>query len=107
MIKEINYDMHNQNDFNDVFCRPPNFCFDCGEILDFELIKNNCIICQKCGGEVSIENIISHEEETRDYYTNSKEWVNKLTNVEDKMRTKRELERKTVNFYFIYLNTFR
>ena len=77
-------------DFNDLFYRPPTFCVDCGELLDFEIINNNNVLCQKCGGETSLENIKNHVIETEDKYEFSKIWVNKLKNREDKLREERK-----------------
>ncbi len=83
-------------DFNEIFSRPPNFCGECGEMLDFEKITDNLIMCQKCGGEVEIENVTNHSVETTNYYHNSKDWMNKLANVEDKFRKHQTLKRQTV-----------
>lgn len=88
--------------FNKIYERPPNFCEECGEMLDFNLIKNNCIICQKCGGRVMIDNILAHEVITTDYYSNSKEWISKLKNVQDKMLIRQELQRTTVFYFILY-----
>ena len=30
-----------ESNFNEVFNRPPTFCEDCGELLDFEIITHN------------------------------------------------------------------
>jgi DNA-directed RNA polymerase subunit RPC12/RpoP len=38
--------------FNELYERPPNFCDDCGDLLDFEIIKNNYIKCQRCDGKI-------------------------------------------------------
>jgi hypothetical protein len=85
--------MIEDNSFNRVFHRPPNFCYDCGDLLDFELIKDNNIICQKCGGEVSIDSVTSHEVRTTDKYTYSKDWKDKLENINQEKLT---LQRQTV-----------
>lgn len=82
--------------FNNVFARPPNFCLDCGDLFDFEIIQNDVVMCQKCGGEVSIYKITNHNIETVDEYHTSKEWMNKLTNKEDKFKVKQKLKRQTV-----------
>ena len=29
-----------ETNFNEIFNRPPTFCEDCGELLDFEIITN-------------------------------------------------------------------
>jgi hypothetical protein len=84
-----------EGDFNTLYGRPPNFCEDCGDLLDFELIENNRIICQRCGGAVLIETIISHEVKTKDTYNTSKEWKNKLENIH---REEQDLQRPTVLF---------
>jgi DNA-directed RNA polymerase I subunit RPA12 len=83
-------------DFNNIFYRPPNFCADCGDMLDFEIIENDMVLCQKCGGEVSVESITNHKIETVSYYHNSKDWMNKLANIEDKFKVKQSLQRQTV-----------
>ena len=85
--------MIEDNSFNRVFHRPPNFCYDCGDLLDFELIRDNNIICQKCGGEVSIDSVTSHEVRTTDTYTYSKDWKDKLENINQEKLT---LQRQTV-----------
>ena len=46
-----------ESTFNEIFNRPPTFCEDCGELLDFEIITNDNVRCQKCGGETPLENI--------------------------------------------------
>ena len=84
-------------DFNELFYRPPTFCVDCGELLHFEIINNNNVLCQKCGGETSLENIKNHVIETEDKYEFSKIWVNKLKNREDKLREERKTERTIIN----------
>jgi hypothetical protein len=89
--------MIEENNFNKVFHRPPNFCIDCGDMLDFELIKDNNIICQKCGGEVSVESVTSHEVRTTDIYTQSKDWIDKLDNIGG--HEKLTLKRQTVNIF--------
>ena len=71
-----------ENDFNNIFARPPIFCNYCGDMLDFELIVNKNVICQKCFGETLIDNIASHQIITTDTYSKSKLWVNKLKNIE-------------------------
>ena len=86
-----------KNDFNDLFYRPPNFCIDCGDLLDFEIINNNNVKCQKCGGETSLDNIKNHVIETEEKYEFSKIWVNKLKNKEDKLRTEQKNERTIIN----------
>lgn len=84
------------SDFNSIFYRPPNFCQECGEMLDFEIIKNEYVSCQKCGGEVEVEAITNHHVETINYYHNSKDWMNKLANVEDKFKKHQHLKKQTV-----------
>jgi hypothetical protein len=42
--------------FNDFYYRPPNFCESCGEMLDFQIIVNNRVKCQKCEDEMPIVN---------------------------------------------------
>jgi DNA-directed RNA polymerase I subunit RPA12 len=84
-------------DFNKIFERPPNFCPECGDLLDFELIVNDMVICQKCGGEMCISNITNHHIETSDEYTTSKDWVNKLKNVEDKFKVRHKLKRSVID----------
>jgi DNA-directed RNA polymerase subunit M/transcription elongation factor TFIIS len=84
-----------QTDFNSLYGRPPNFCEDCGDLLDFELIKDDRIICQRCGGAVDIANIIKHEVHTVDTYATSKEWKDKLENIH---KEEKELQRPKVKF---------
>ena len=40
--------------FNDLYFRPPNFCENCGEMLDFHVIIKDKIKCQKCEEEMPI-----------------------------------------------------
>ena len=70
-----------ESTFNDVFNRPPTFCEDCGELLDFEIIINNNVRCQKCGGETPLGNIKNHFIESEEKFEMSKEWMNKLKNI--------------------------
>lgn len=88
--------MIDQNDFNSIFFRPPNFCAECGEMLDFEIVENGMVQCQKCGGEASVEEITTHNTETESLYHNSKEWMNKLANIEDKFRAKQHLKKQII-----------
>ena len=60
--------MEIEQEFNQLFYRPPNFCIDCGDLLDFEIINNNSVKCQKCGGETELDNIKNHYIETNDKY---------------------------------------
>jgi DNA-directed RNA polymerase subunit RPC12/RpoP len=83
-------------DFNIIYGRPPNFCEDCGDMLDFELIEEDRIICQRCGGAVLIKNITQHEIETVDTYTTSKDWKDKLENI---YKEEKQLQRPTVKYY--------
>ena len=85
------------SDFNELFYRPPTFCEECGELLDFEVIKGDNVKCQKCGGETSLENIKNHCIETVDSYEFSKIWVNKLRNKEDKLRAEQKLKRTIIS----------
>ena len=89
--------MEIEKNFNEIFSRPPTFCPDCGDLFDFEIIQNNFIICQRCGGKTSIENIKNHCIETEDTYQEYKIWVGKLKNEEDKLRTKQEEKRTIIN----------
>ena len=84
------------DNFNTIFHRPPNFCQECGEMLDFEIIKHNLVLCQKCGGEVEVEAITTHQVQTVNFYHNSKDWKNKLANIEDKYKTHQTLKKQTV-----------
>ena len=84
-------------DFNDKFYRPPNFCLQCGDLLDFELISSDCVKCQKCGGESSLDAIKNHYITTDDIYDYSRDWMNKLMNREDKLRTEQEVKRTIAN----------
>ena len=91
------FDENTNLDFNDIFYRPPNFCEDCGDMLDFELIESGMVLCQKCGGEKEIDSITNHHVETINYYHNSKDWMHKLNNTEDKFLKKQDLTRQTVD----------
>lgn len=84
-------------DFNDLFFRPPSFCDECGELLDFEIIKKNNIICQKCGGEIPLDVIREHFIQTKDTYEQSRVWVNKLKNKEDKLRAQQKVKRTVIS----------
>jgi DNA-directed RNA polymerase I subunit RPA12 len=84
------------NDFNKIFSRPPNFCEECGEMLNFEIILNDEVQCQKCGAEKNLDEITNHQVETVNFYHNSKDWVNKLANIEDKFKKHQSLKRQTV-----------
>ena len=86
-----------ESTFNDVFNRPPTFCEDCGELLDFEIITNNGVKCQKCGGETPLENIKNHFIESEEKFEMSKEWMNKLKNKEDKLRQEQKVKRAIIN----------
>ncbi len=44
--------------FNQLYSRPPNFCECCGEMLDFNVIVNDRIKCQKCEDEMPIVNFL-------------------------------------------------
>lgn len=83
-------------DFNEIYNRPPNFCNDCGDLLDFEIITEDSILCSRCGGTMPIDVITNHLIETRDTYSTSKQWKNKLENKEDKLRASQKLIRPTV-----------
>ena len=89
--------MEIEQEFNQLFNRPPNFCIDCGELLDFEIINNNFVKCQKCGGETELDNIKNHYIETNDKYESSKIWMNKLKNKEDKLREEQKNERTIID----------
>ena len=94
------------NDFNNLYSRPPNFCEECGDLLDFQVIQQNEVYCQRCGNKTSVELITSHSIQTKDEYHYSKEWKDKLQNTEDKLKAKQELIRSTVNkdfFLFIFI----
>ena len=84
-------------DFNELFYRPPTFCIDCGELLNFEIFNGDNVKCQQCGGETSLENIKNHCIETSDKYEFSKVWVNKLKNREDKLRAQQKSKRSIIN----------
>lgn len=88
-------------DFNKLYSRPPNFCEECGDLLDFQLIFQSEVVCQRCGNKTEVETITNHLIETKDFYHNSKEWKDKLQNVEDKLKVKQELVRSTVNKFFL------
>jgi hypothetical protein len=96
-----NQDDKYNKDFNELFQRPPNFCEECGSLLNFEIIEEGLIFCQKCGGTISVDNIIHHEIVTNDYYTNSHEWMNKLTNKEDKLKKKEKVKKSKVIIKFV------
>jgi len=89
--------MKDEQEFNQLFYRPPNFCLDCGDLLDFEIINNNSVKCQKCGGETKLDNIKNHYIETHDKYESSKIWMNKLKNKEDKLREEQKNERTIID----------
>jgi DNA-directed RNA polymerase I subunit RPA12 len=89
--------MEIEQEFNQLFYRPPNFCIDCGDLLDFEIINNNSVKCQKCGGETELDNIKNHYIETNDKYELSKIWMNKLKNKEDKLREEQKNERTIID----------
>ena len=89
--------MKDEQEFNQLFYRPPNFCLDCGDLLDFEKINNNSVKCQKCGGETKLDNIKNHYIETYDKYESSKIWMNKLKNKEDKLREEQKNERNIID----------
>ena len=89
--------MKDEQEFNQLFYRPPNFCLDCGDLLDFEIINNNSVKCQKCGGETKLDNIKNHYIETYDKYESSKIWMNKLKNKEDKLREEQKNERNIID----------
>ena len=89
--------MEIEQEFNQLFYRPPNFCIDCGDLLDFEIINNNSVKCQKCGGETVLDNIKNHYIETNDKYELSKIWMNKLKNKEDKLREEQKSERTIID----------
>ena len=91
MTEEIN-----TKDFNYQYSRPPNFCEECGDLLDFQAIFDDEVGCQRCGNKTSVELITNHSVDTKDFYTYSKEWKNKLQNIEDKLKVKQELIRSTV-----------
>ena len=83
--------------FNDVFNRPPTFCEECGELLDFEIINNYSVKCQKCGGETPLENIKNHFIESEEKFELSKLWMNKLKNTEDKLRQEQKVKKAVVD----------
>jgi DNA-directed RNA polymerase I subunit RPA12 len=89
--------MEIEQEFNQLFYLPPNFCIDCGDLLDFEIINNNSVKCQKCGGETELDNIKNHYIETNDKYELSKIWMNKLKNKEDKLREEQKNERTIID----------
>lgn len=93
-------------DFNKLYSRPPNFCEECGDLLDFQLIFQSDVICQRCGNKTPVEIITNHLIETKDFYHNSKEWKDKLQNIEDKLKVKQELVRSTVNKIIMILIFF-
>lgn len=95
------------NDFNDIFYRPPNFCSYCGELLDFEIIKEDQTQCQRCGGMTELNKVISHQIETTEYYDYSKEWMNKLKNKEDKLKAQQKVKRSTVSLLTYSLRSMR
>lgn len=88
----------------------PIFCQTCGDMLDFQIIRNNKVTCQKCGDEIPVETISEHKEETHSQYTSYKDWKNKLDNTEDKFKKSQEVVKSTIrqdcekcnNKYFYY-----
>ena len=84
-------------DFNTRFERPPIFCGECGDLLDFEIITEFNVVCQKCEGEVEIDNITNHYTETIDSYHTSKTWMNKLANIEDKYAIRLDAKRQIID----------
>lgn len=82
-------------DFNNKFYRPPNFCLECGELFDFEVIQSDKVICQRCGGETKLETIKTHCIETDDLYDSSREWMDNLKNKADKLRVDQKEVRAT------------
>ena len=89
--------MEIETNFNEIFNRPPTFCEDCGELLDFEIIINNNVRCQKCGGETPLENIKDHFIESEEKFELSKEWMNKLKNKEDKLRQEQKAKKAVID----------
>ena len=89
-------EMEIETDFNDVFNRPPNFCVDCGQLLDFELINNFSVKCQKCGGETSLDTIKNHYIESSETFELSKLWMNKLKHKEDKLREEQKNKKAVI-----------
>lgn len=85
-----------EKDFNSLYSRPPNFCEECGDLLDFQVIFQSEVFCQRCGNKTAVDKITNHLIETKDFYYNSKEWKNNLQNIEDKLKAKQKLERSTV-----------
>ena len=86
-----------ESTFNEAFNRPPTFCEDCGELLDFEIITNDNVRCQKCGGETPLENIKNHYIESEEKFEMSKEWMNKLKNKEDKLRQEQKVKKAIID----------
>ena len=91
-----NNEMEVETDFNDVFNRPPNFCVDCGQLLDFELINNFSVKCQKCGGETPLDAIKNHYIESNETFEFSKLWMNKLKHTEDKLREEQKNKKAVI-----------
>ena len=83
-------------DFNDIFNRPPTFCEECGNLLDFEIINNYSVKCQKCGGETPLSNIKNHTIESTEKFELSKLWMSKLKNEEDKLRQEQKVKKAVV-----------
>ena len=82
--------------FNEIYSRPPNFCSQCGDLLDFEIIRDNFIVCQKCNNLVDINIIISHQLESKNEYYNYKEWKDKLENKEDRLKKQQDIIKSTI-----------
>ena len=60
-----------KTDFNELFYRPPTFCDECGELLNFEIFTGDKVKC--------------------------KVWVNKVKNREDKLRAEQKVKRSIIN----------
>jgi len=54
----MSYCESGNNNFNNLYSRPPNFCEDCGDLLDFNKLNSEFIICQRCDGEIPIVNTL-------------------------------------------------
>ena len=89
--------MEIESNFNEIFNRPPTFCEDCGELLDFEIITNNNVICQKCGGEKPLEKIKNHFIESVEKFELSKIWMNKLKKKEDILRQGQKVKKAIID----------
>ena len=74
----------------------PVFCQTCGDMLDFEVIKADKVICQRCGSGIGTKEISTYIEKTTSSYYGYKDWKNKLENISDNLNTHQNLTRAKV-----------